>query len=282
MKRTIFCLLLLTGCNLLAPPPRPPLELSLSATATEGVAPLSVTFVVTSTPAPGAVTWTVGGQRASETRSTLTHTFTEAGLYVVSAAAGGGSASVTLSVRRAAGPSDPGPSDLTLSATPTGPAPWGVAYTVTPAVDGLQARCTEGATYNQVTAGRFACLHEPGDVAEVRFVAEDGEVGARERAAPDIAERRGVVFAGRWRYRARGVEETFRISEGDTRLGRSADGRFRLFTVRQNGVTVAELTLDGRTVVLEPIPDPDGRQRFVARVYGLELEQLALPEEVPE
>ena len=38
----------------------------------------------------------------------------------------------------------------------------------------------------------------------------------------------------------------------------------------------------GRTVVLEPTPDADGRQRFVASVYGLELEQLALPEEVPE
>jgi hypothetical protein len=42
----------------------------------------------------------------------------------------------------------------------------------------------------------------------------------------------------------------------------------------QNGLTVAELTIAGQTVVLEPVPGADGRQRFVDRVYGLELEQL--------
>jgi hypothetical protein len=279
MKRTTLCLLLLTGCNLLAPPPAPPTEVTLSASSLAGTAPLEVTFTAQADPASDHFRWTVSGQTLTETGGTLRYTFGRSGLYVVSAAARDGAASVTVSVDSAPG-GDPGtgpsPTELSLTPSPGGPAPWAVAYTVEPAADpeGLRARCSERAAYQRVVEGRFACLHEPGDRAEVRYVDAAGEVTARASAVPEVVENDGVAFAGRWRYRARGTSETFTLSEGTPRAGRSADGRFRLFTIVQNGLTVAELTIAGQTVVLEPVPGADGRQRFVDRVYGLELEQL--------
>lgn len=103
----------------------------------------------------------------------------------------------------------------------------------------------------------------------------DGEVTARAEASPEITENEGVAFLGRWRYSSRGVTETFEITEGDPSAGGSADGRFKLFTILEDGATVVEFTIDGRTVVLTPAPGDDGRQVYEGRVYGLVLGPVA-------
>ena len=91
---------------------------------------------------------------------------------------------------------------------------------------------------------------------------------------PEVTANGGVAFPGRWRYGSRGVSETFEITEGTPTEGRSADGRFALFTVGERSGLIAEFTIDGRTVVLTPTPGDDGRQRYRGEVYGLELEPL--------
>jgi PKD repeat protein len=278
MKRYLSLLILLTqtGCDLFrSSVPQPPPRVTLSASRTDGEVPFAVTFTATASPPADTFLWVVGGKAQEEASDTLTTTFSGSGLYVVSVSANGASDSVTV---EATAPDLPntGPSvgELNITQTPGGPAPWAVAYTVDPAVDGVGARCAEGAGYRPIQAGRFACLHEPGDTVAVRYVDAAGNVTARAETSAEVAENDGVAFAGRWRYSSRGVTETFEITEGSKTAGRSADGRFELFTIRQKGLTVAEFTVDGRTVVLEPAPEADGRQVFGAGVYGLVLESI--------
>lgn len=284
MRRFFFlaALLTLSACDLLfpsAPPPQP--SVALSASVTQGEIPLIVTFTAAATPAADTFRWAVGGAVQEETTSTFTTTFDSSGLHVVSVSAAGASDSLTVKAIARDAPNDgPVPDELDLTATPGGPAPWGVRYTVRPALEGVQARCREGAAFAPVREGSFACLHEPGDTVQARFVLPDGEVTATAEVTPDVTDNEGVAFAGRWRYRSRGTTETFRITEGDDTAGRSADGRFRLFTITQRGGLVAEFTIDGRTVVLTPVPENDGRQVYEGRVYGLVLE--ALPEDAPD
>lgn len=270
---------ILTACT----PPAPPAPLprvTLTASATEGEIPLTVTFSAASDPETETYSWTVGGEAQAETRGTFTTTFTNPGLYVVRVSAAGASDSAAVVVR-SPDPPDPDPdvTELKLTQTPGGPAPWGVAYTVDPAVNGVEARCTEGAGYERVSEGRFTCLHMPDDEVAVRFVDAAGEVTARAETPSEVTQNDGIAFAGSWRYRSRGVTETFEITEGGETLGRSADGRFVLFVIGQRGETIAEFTIDGRTVVLEPTPDADGRQVFEADVYGLVLEAVTEPSE---
>ncbi len=246
--------------------------MTLTASATQGEIPLTVTFTATASPAAATFQWTVGGVVQGETSRAFTTTFDDAGLYVVSVSVGGVSDSVTVKADARGTPEPrPAPDTLSLTGTPGGPAPWAVRYTVDPAATGVQARCRENAAFANVQEGVFACVHEPGDTVQVKFVRSDGEVTARAEASPEITENEGVAFLGRWRYSSRGVTETFEISVGDPSAGASADGRFKLFTILEDGATVVEFTIDGRTVVLTPVPGDDGRQVYEGRVYGLVL-----------
>jgi len=294
MRRLVFlaALLTLSACNFLFPSaPPPPLSLALGASVTQGEIPLTVTFTA-ATSAADSFRWAIGGAVQEETTSTFTTTFDSSGLYVVTVSAITGSAvsaseSVTVKAIAPDLPNTgPVPAELSLTATPGGPAPWGVRYTVAADVDlepsrpGLEARCGEGRAYQQVYSGSFACVHDAADTVEVRFVGADGEITARAEATPDVTENEGVAFAGHWRYSSRGTTETFEITEGDEAAGSSADDRFKLFTIKQREGLVVEFTIDGRTVVLTPVPEDDGRQVFFAEVYGLVLEPLAdSPEE---
>ena len=284
MRRFFFlaALLALSACDLVLPS-TPPLQpsVALSASITQGEIPFTVTFTAAATPAAATFRWAIGGVVQEETASTFSTTFDSSGLYVVSVSVAGASDSLTVKAIARDAPNDgPVPDALNLTATPGGPAPWGVRYTVRPAFEGVQARCREGVAFAPVREGSFTCLHEPGDTAQTRFVLPDGEVTATAEVTPDVTDNEGVAFAGRWRYRSRGTTETFEITQGDDTAGRSADGRFKLFTITQRGGLVAEFTLDGRTVVLTPVPEDDGRQVYEGRVYGLVLE--ALPEDAPD
>ena len=282
-KRYFLALfLILTACTRPAPPAPLP-QVMLTASVTEGEIPLTVTFSATAEPQTETFSWTIGGVVQAETTGTLTTTFADPGLFVVRVTAAGASDSVAVVVRSPDLPApDPDVTELSVTQTPGGPAPWGIAYTVDPAVNGVEARCTEGAGYQPVSEGRFTCLHEPNDEVAVRFTDAAGEVTARAETSSEVTENDGVAFAGSWRYRSRGVTETFEITEGNETLGRSADGRFVLFTIKQRGETIAEFTIDGRTVVLEPTPGEDGRQVFQADVYGLVLEALETPQDGSE
>ena len=269
-------LLILTACTVpVAPAPQ---RVALTASASGGEVPLSVTFSAAADPQADTFSWTVGSEVQVETSSTFTTTFSRSGLYIVRVSTAGASDSTTVEARAPDLP-DTGPNvtELKLTQTPGGPAPWAVAYTVDPAVDGVEARCAKGAGYERVMQGRFTCLHRPDDRVEVRFLDAAGVVTARAEASSEVAQNDGVAFSGSWRYHSRGVSETFEISEGSETLGRSVDGRFELFTVEQKGRVVAEFTVDGRTVVLEPTPDADGRQVFEADVYRLVLEAVTEP-----
>ena len=277
--RYLAALLVLTACTLPGSPApqRPPPEqnVTLSASVVQGEVPLTVTFTAAASPAAATFQWTVGGVVQGETSKALTTTFDDAGLYVVSVSVGGVSDSVAVKADAQGAPEPrPAPDALSLTGTPGGPAPWAVAYTVDPAATGVQARCRENAAFASVQEGVFACVHEPGDTVQVRLARPDGEVTARAEASPEVTENEGVAFLGRWRYSSRGVTETFEITEGDPSAGGSADGRFKLFTILEDGATVVEFTIDGRTVVLTPVPGDDGRQVYEGRVYGLVLEPV--------
>ncbi len=273
MKYSLGLLLILAACT----PPAPPVvqQVTLTASVTEGELPLNVTFRAVADPPTETYSWAVGSAVQAETGATFTTTFNSSGFYVVRVAAAGASDNVTVEARAPDLPNTgPDVTELALTQTPPGPAPWAVAYTVDPAADGVEAQCGDGAGYSRVSAGRFVCLHEPEDEVAARFVNAEGVVTARTETPSEVTENDGVAFSGSWRYRSRGVTETFDITEGDARTGRSADGRFALFTVREKGALVAEFTLDRQTVVLEPTPDEGGRQVFGADVYRLVLEAV--------
>ncbi len=289
-----FLLLLalsLSACNLFpqATPQPEPQRVTLSASQTAGEIPFAVTFTAEASPAVNTFSWTVGTEPQAETSSTFQTTFERSGVYVVSVSAGNVSGSATVTANAPDTPNTgPGIGDLELSATPGGPAPWAVRYTVTADVDlsgspaGLEARCAENRVYQQVVAGSFTCVHNDADTVEVRFVSADEVVSSAE-IVPDIAENDGVAFAGRWRYTSRGVTETFKIVRGSETVGESADGRFKLFTLGQQGSLIVEFTLDGRTIVLTPAPSDDGKQFYEGKVYGLVLESLsAKPDDKPQ
>lgn len=273
-------LLLLAACDLFGPPAPPPSSptLRVEASATQGKAPLLVSFTATLEPATTqSFNWWLGAQLQDERSSAFSTTFETPGVYVVSVEAAGAlqSMDVTVSDEPVTEPGpEPGPGPqpdpgvLRLSQTPGGVAPWAVRYTPTPNLKGLEARCHEAGTFRLVETSSFTCVHEPGDKAQAR----SGEMTAT--VTPDVTENQGVAFAGRWRYSARGETETFTITRGDKMLGSSPDGRFKLFTVGQNGERFVEFTISGQTVVLTPTPDDQGRQLYEGSVYGLTLEPL--------
>ncbi len=274
--------LVLTACDLFggsAPQPTPS-NVTLSASQTEGDSPLTVTFRAEASPAVGVFSWAVGGQQQTETSGTFQTTFERSGLYVVSVAANGASASETVTVTAPDVPGTrPNIGDLKLTQTPGGPAPWAVRYTVTAGADlsesppGLAARCNKTRVYRQVVAGTFNCVHNGPDTVSVKFTF-GGKTTSSAEIIPKITQNSGVAFAGRWRYTSRGVTETFEIVRGSETAGESADGRFKLFTVGQREGLIVEFTIDGRTVVLTPTPDNDGKQLYEGPVYGLVLGPL--------
>ena len=279
MKRYLFLILFgLTACELFGTPtPAPSVTLTPSSTA--GAAPLAITFSAVASPAASVYRWTVEGETQGETGGTLETLFSTPGSYVVGVSASGASDNVTVNVTAPAGPG-PVPGGLSLTQTPGGPAPWAVRYTVAtedgagPPIPGLEARCEARLPYEPLRSTSFVCLHNTADAVQVRTVAANGEVAAEAETSPEVTENGGVAFAGRWRYRSRGVSETLEITEGTPTEGRSADGRFALFTIGERLGLIAEFTIDGRTVVLTPTPDEDGRQLYEGEVYGLELEPL--------
>lgn len=286
MKRSLyfFLVFVLVGCS--ASPTDPaPLALTLTASADQGEAPLTVRFTARSVPEATRHTWTVAGEVLPEPSAALVHTFRAPGLYIVGVRAERGSrvAAETLTVQVTAPepqptpPSEPG--ELSVTKTPGGPAPWAVRYDVLPVVDdpegAVRGRCSPTAPYRPVTMGVLSCVHEAGDEASFELPGAGERPTQRLSVASSVTPpAAGVAFAGRWRYRSRGVTETFRIVRGSQTSGWGEDGRFRLFTIRQGGAVIVEFTLDGRTVVLEPQPGADGEQVFFADVYGLELEKV--------
>lgn len=277
MKRYFFMILTgLTACDLFGTPPLPP-SVTLTASPTEGDAPLTVTFSATASPAASTYRWTVADETRSETGGTLETRFSTPGLYTVGVSTNGASDQITVNVTA---PENPVPGAPTLTQTPGGPAPWAVRYTVRtegglePPLPGLEARCETRLPYEPLRSPSFVCLHNTADTVQVRTVSADGAVLAEAVTSPEVTADGGVAFSGRWRYRSRGVSETFEIAEGTPTEGRSADGRFALFTVGERLGLITEFTIDGRTVVLTPTPGEDGRQRYRGEVYGLELEPL--------
>lgn len=278
----LLSLFLLTACDIFGSPPSP--TLTVEASATEGQAPLTVDFSATLEPAvTRSFNWWLGARLQEERSSTFSTTFESPGVYVVSVEAAGElqSLDVTVSDGPVTEPepepnpepdSDPEPGEMRLSQTPGGAAPWAVRYTAIPSVGGLEARCHEAGPFRSVVMGSFTCVHAPGDEVEARYASSSGEV--RATANSGVTENSGVAFAGRWRYSSRGVTETFTISKGDKTSGSSEGGRFRLFTVGQNGERFVEFTIDGQTVVLTPTPNDQGRQLYEGGVYGLVLEPL--------
>lgn len=273
---------LLVGCSAVPSEPAP-LALSLTASTTQGEAPLEVRFTARATPEANRYTWTVSGRSLSEASGELVHTFGAPGLYIVGARAerGARTASETLTVQVSAPRPEPTPptppGELSVTRTPGGPAPWAVRYDVLPVLadpaQAVRGRCSAASPYRPVTRGVLTCVHEAGDEASFELPGVD-EVQRLSVASGVTSPAGGVAFSGRWRYRSRGVTEDFSIVRGSETSGWSEDGRFRLFTIRQGGAVIVEFTLDGRTVVLEPLPEADGRQVFFADVYGLELERL--------
>lgn len=266
--------MLLTSCELFSAPTPPAPLLTVTPSVTQGEAPLEVTFTATLESATTRTfRWTVGTVVQPETAEVFTTTFERPGVYIVGAAAVGVADSVSLRVGGESG-AEPVPEDLSLSSTPGGPAPWAVRYTAAPAETGLEARCREGAAFRRVEGGVFACVHEPGDTVQARYLTDSGEVAVAAEMTPNITEVESVAFAGVWRYSARGQSETFTISEGDETEGLSPDGRFKLFTVGQREGLIVEFTIEGQTVVLTPTPDNSGRQLYQGEVYDLMLEPL--------
>ncbi len=279
MKRAIFFLLLLSACSVPAPAPVAPLELSLSASATEGQAPLDVRFFADAKAERYA--WTVAGRVLGETSAELLYTFDSPGLYVVGVRAearsrvGSATLTVTVTADEPEEPQEPiDPGELSVSQTPGGPAPWAVRYDARPLSEAVQGRCSENTAYRPLVEGALYCVHQEGETASFEL-AGVAEADQRVSAESDVgAPTEGVAFLGAWRYRSRGVTETFEIVRGNATSGWSEDNRFRIFTIRQNGVVIVEFTLDGRTVVLVPLPEDDGRQVYFGGVYGLHLERL--------
>ena len=274
--------LILTACDLFGGSTPIPQSITLDASQTEGEIPFAVTFTAEASPTVGVFNWAIGGERQAETSNTFTTTFDRSGLYVVSVSANGTSDSVTVTANAPDLPNiGPGIGKLRLTQTPGGPAPWAVRYTVTAKVElgaqvpGLEARCAKNRAYLQVVSGSFTCVHNDVDTVRVRFTVA-GETTVSAEAVPDITQNSGVAFAGRWRYSSRGVTETFDIVRGSATAGESADGRFKLFTVGQQGGLIVEFTIDGSTVVLTPTPGDDGKQLYEGRVYGLLLEPLTV------
>ncbi len=286
-------LALLTACTLGEPTQNRAAELALSASVTEGAAPLEVTFT-TAVTVGGATAnardyaWTVAGAAQAETTPALTYIFDAPGVYVVTAMAdtnfGSVSDSVSVSVTQAdttpEDPSEPGEGTFSVTQTPGGPAPWAVRYTVQLEGYGAGAqfrvRCADEDTRYLEEEGEesVVCLHTKADErARVEVVLGGEVVDSTEVASEVTPPRDGVAFLGEWRYDSRGLSETFAITRGTPTAGESEAG-FELFLIELDGRDIAEFTFGGRTVVLSPTPDADGAQVFFADVYGLRLERL--------
>ena len=297
MNRPLYLLLLLlTACTLQNEPSTEGSspDLSLSASVTEGVAPLEVIFSAQLMPTSATAstyTWTLAGQTLSETTSALTHTFDAPGVYVVTAKAetrsGSAADSVTVSVTQGnVPPEEPGEpvgeGTLGVTKTPGGPAPWAVRYTVRAEGYGddaqVSVRCSaegdSGYVFGDEVTEGAVCLHTTAaEQVQVDVLVGDEVVDTVTVASEVTPPREEVAFLGTWRYEQRGQRETFSITRGTPTAGESEAG-FELFLIELDGRSVAEFTFGGRTVVLDPTPETDGRQVYFADVYGLRLERL--------
>ena len=293
MKRLLSTsfLALLTACMFQSEPTERKAELSLSASVTEGVAPLEVTFSASVTPGtitPSTYTWTLTGRTLSDTTPNLTHTFNAPGVYVVTAVAetplGSAADSTSVTVTQAATPPETpgepvGDGTLDVTKTPGGPAPWAVRYSVQ--MEGyapeaqFSVRCSAEGDVGYVEAEGAVCLHTTADErAQIDVLVNGKVVDSVEVASEVTPPQEGVAFLGTWRSTSRGQSDTFAIAEGTAAVGESQNGSFKLFVIQVRGVDTAEFTFSGRTVVLRPTPEADGRQVYLADVYGLRLERL--------
>ena len=293
MKRLLSTsfLALLTACMFQSEPTERKAELSLSASVTEGVAPLEVTFSASVTPGtitPSTYTWTLAGRTLSDTAPDLTHMFNAPGVYIVTATAetplGSAADSTSVTVTQAAAPpSNPGEpvgnGTLDVTKTPGGPAPWAVRYRVQMEGYGADAqfsvRCSAEGDIGYAEAGGAVCLHTTADEkARVDVLVNGKIVDSVEVASEVTPPQEGVAFLGTWRNTSRGQSDTFAVTQGTATAGESQSGAFKLFVIEVRGVDTAEFTFSGRTVVLRPTPEADGRQVYLADVYGLRLERL--------
>jgi len=289
IRALLYLLALLTACARQLPPPDPTVR--LSATETEGAAPLVVRFSAEATPQASRYTWTLGGETRTTSVGSLAHTFHAPGLYVVSVRAtsrlGTATDSLTVNVTGSTQPKPPDVPenpDIRVTRTPGGPAPWAVRYRAeVVGFDGpvrVRAGCSERDGVGAEGEAAVTCIHlETDERVTLELFTEDGRlIGRADVLSGVAAPEEGVAFLGTWRYTARGVTKTFEIVQGTRTAGESAEGAFKLFVIKERGVNVAEFTLaDGRTVVLTPVPGEDGRQVFVGEVYGLRLERLGEP-----
>ena len=283
----ILFLTLLTACTFQAEPETRPLRLTLNTSVRQGVAPLEVTFSATVSPEASRYAWTLAGQTLSNTAADLSHTFDAPGFYLVTVTAttslGPISESTTVKVTRAAPgepPSGPiGDTELKVTPTPGGPAPWAVRYSVQAGGYGanaqLRVRCSaEGDSSYEAEDGAL-CLHTTaGEQMQVEVLVDDKVVDSAEVDSEVIPPQQEVAFRGTWRYDSRGKSETFQITRGTALAGEDQTGAFKLFVIKVDGLDIAEFTFGGRTVVLRPVPETDGRQVFLADVYGSRLERL--------
>ena len=284
----ILLLVLLTACTFqVETETRTPPSFTMNASVTEGTAPLEVTFSTTVSPGASRYAWTLAGQTLSNTAAELIHTFDAPGVYLVTVTAttslGPVSESTTIKVTQAA-PSEPpsepvGDTMLEVTPTPGGPAPWAVRYSVQAQGYGANAqvrvRCSAEGDASYEEEGGAACLHTTaGEQAQVEVLVNDEVVDSVKVDAEVASPQQEVAFLGTWHYNSRGKGETFQITRGTAMAGEDQTGAFKLFVIKVDGLDIAEFTFGGRTVVLRPVPETDGRQVFFADVYGLRLERL--------
>ena len=190
--------------------------------------------------------------------------------------------STTLTLNQANVPPNPGEpvgaGTLKVTKTPGGPAPWAVRYSVRTEGYGpdtaFNVRCSAEGDVAYEEAGAV-CLHTTAaEQVKVDVLVRGNVVDSVEVASEVTPPKEDIAFLGMWRYTSRGQSETFEIVRGTALAGESERGRFKLFLVEIDGLDVAEFTFGGRTVVLTPTPEAEGRQVYFADVYGLRLERL--------
>ena len=203
-------------------PPTPeadntPPTIELSASFTQGRAPLTVVFRAVATDADGdplTYAWDFGNGQTADTGVQQTRTYRDAGSYTASVTVmdgrgGVGSDEVTLDVAAPPGgeptpplPGGPDAPTLTVTPSPGGPVPWTVTYRV-------EARnfkgspafiySCEGGLDGGVVGDRYVCHHtEVGQGLSVTVI-DDAATQLKARAAAALKPAaNGVPYYGRW------------------------------------------------------------------------------------